>query len=334
MPARFRRQRARLVFRRLIAAYRAKAYPYSLPQAAPPQANGNMPSVFIDARQKALFLFHVCYYMRGGILSDVAMRCMRDLFLARPELFEPTVAQHRKPAEITRALRRFRLTYKSAEVGRIWITNATRLAAMYDGDPLRLFDQLNTYEAACLRIQNKNGQGFLGFQEKMVSMLIYFFVDAKLIDPFMFPPPVDFHALRVLLAHEIVVPGSYTAPVYRQELLAGIRDLLTDFCHRYDTTPIELCEAMWILSRTLCVQHPGNRAIKGRENHGRRTHIYLPTIRWTPTDMRRYARACGSCPVVNTCRRCVPSAHYYIAGDVFAGILRTEPPQQDLFPRS
>ncbi len=332
MPFRLDYARACTVLPRLLAAYRAKAYPYFLPQAVPPQANGNMPAVFPTPVDKALFLFHLCYYMRGGILSHVATQRMRDIYHKHPALFDPFAAQTLEPSRITRVLRRHGLGYKAKEIGQHWVENARRLVTRVDGNPLRHFEGVTSYDDACLALQNRAGQGYLGFQEKMVSMLIYFYLDAQLIDPFLFPPPIDFHALRILFAHEIVIPDRYDLPIYRRDMLAEIRALLVRFCNEHDESPLEVCEAMWILSRTLCVLHPGNSAVVDRVRHGRRTTIVMRPVVWSIRNIRRYGRSCARCPVADTCQRCVPQAQYYIAGGIYAALRRTESPQGTLFP--
>jgi len=332
---RFDSRRAGLVFDPLLDAYGRKAYPFDRPDAIVPQGNGNVPHEITTAIGRALYLFHACFWMRGGILSDKGMELARDLFRSYPELFDPAQAARQDPADITAILHENGLSYKAEEIGRFWVTNDRRLLDRYQGNPLLIFRGVRNFAQAVTRIKNnRSGQGFLGFKEKMVSMLTYFYAEAGLIRPFLFPPPVDFHALRIVFGHELAVPDDYSAMLYREETLAGVRKMLSNYCRRRRVDPIHLSEAMWLLSRTLCAEYPGNGAWDiERPKQGRRTAICPRPIVWTSAMRARFDRTCAQCPIARTCRRCVPASHYYICGRIHAVRSHEPPPQQELqFP--
>lgn len=329
MSVRINRRLAYRVFDRLMTAFRRKSYPFSLPEAKPPQ-EGNTPKRFPSRRHHALYLFHACYYMRGTIRSDGAMTSLCALYLKRPDLFLPEHARHLKATELARILREAGLGYLTRQISRGWIRNAERLHRLHRGNPLRIFTGVDTYEEACYRIQNKGRRGFFGFQEKMVSMLIYFLVDGKLIEDFHFPPPVDFHALRIMFAHEIAVPDSYDVPINHRVWLADFRRLLFTYCLKRRVRPNDFCEATWLLSRILCVQHPGNTAWEDGPRAGRSTPIRLNIYEWNEAERSDYQFSCQQCPIQLSCKRLVPAKFYYIAGDIHASRRRDRPPEDDI----
>jgi hypothetical protein len=133
-----------------------------------------------------------------------------------------------------------------------------------------------------------------------------------------------------MFAHEITVPDSYDAPIYHKSWLAQLRQLLLMYCHQRQVSPNEFCEATWILSRTLCEKHPGNKVWIDGPRAGRQTLLRLNTYSWGENERARYHDGCGQCPIQLTCRRLVPSTHYYISGDIHAGRLRDKPPDEEV----
>ncbi|OGM91168.1 hypothetical protein A2755_02045 [Candidatus Wolfebacteria bacterium RIFCSPHIGHO2_01_FULL_48_22] len=89
------------------------------------------------------------------------------------------------------------------------------------------------------------------------------------------------------------------------------------------------CDALWILSRTLCRRHPGNNSHHG-EYKARKTELIPRKVAWDKTSQRRtYFETCGKCPVQATCEFNVPSAEYYRRGVLQKRGKREKPP--DLF---
>ncbi len=164
-------------------------------------------------------------------------------------------------------------------------------------------------------------------------MLTYFYMDAGIVDRWNFPIPVDFHVLRTVFAHEIVVPdpeefngnGFYTKPI-----LAAVRKLFQSYCAEHHVDPLRLCDAVWLHSGLMCSQHPGNQSIVGGR-HGRNTELW-PILRWSEAQEKTYERTCACCAIQGTCRWLVPSAEYYIRGRIVLREMRDSPPQQSFFP--
>ncbi|NTV44512.1 MAG: hypothetical protein HGA67_02325 [Candidatus Yonathbacteria bacterium] len=325
--------KAELVFARLLDAYFHKEYPFNLPEAIPPQVPENLPKSFrIGTREHALFLFKVCYWMRGGIKSNTAIKQLAKLYHADPKIFLPESESMIVEEELIQKLKDVGLGFNADEIASAWKKNLRTIGEKWQGDPRSLFADIVTYEEACERIQNRRGNGFHGFQEKMVSMLTYFYMDAGIVDPWHFPVPVDFHVLRTVFAHEIVIPESGDSGIngfYSKPILATVRELFYNYCVLHNVDPLRLCDAVWLYSGLMCNQHPGNQSSVGERN-GRKTMI-APVKRWTTAQTAVFERTCRMCPVRATCRWCVPSALYYIGGRIERREVRDEPPQLSLF---
>ncbi len=331
------RERVVEVFGLQLDAFYHNGHPYDLPDAILPQAPENLPESLrtkIGSREHAMFLFILCYWMRGGIKSYAATRALTRLYDRHPHIFLPESEPEINEDELLQWLKDVGLNFIAKEVSKkAWKRNLRTIARLYAGDPRNIFAGINTYEEACERIQNKRGKGFYGFQEKMVSMIIYFFMDAGIVDRWHFPIPVDFHVLRTVFAHEIVIADAEEKGVngfYTKPILATVRELSYDYCVKDNVDPVDLCSAVWLYSGIMCSEHPGNQSKSGR-NRGRDTEIW-PVERWTLSHTRAFERTCRVCSLRSTCRWCVPAKEYYIGGRV---VLREErdddPPQRRIF---
>ncbi|WKZ26956.1 MAG: hypothetical protein QY311_02350 [Candidatus Paceibacterota bacterium] len=330
----------------LMRAFREKSFPFTLKKALPPQIPENLPrGGFADNRDHACYLFALCFYMRGGITSDRAAQSLSRIYEVRPELVRPEVVSTCDPVEIRDILARNGLNFNSEEISSFWVENFRRLRDHWDADPRTLMNGVTTFEEACLRIQNKKKKarayephhhGFLGFQEKMVSMLIYFLVEAGFGDPFTFPAPIDFHVLRVMVAHDIVriIEGgekngklNYFHPI----VLSALRDFFSWYAHTHATDPVHLSEVVWGLSRAVCTQHPGNTTVYRGKGGGRKTELTPLAVTWDEAQTRAFERSCRTCPVQDTCRFTIPAAPYYVRGELIIRGLREHPAQRSLF---
>lgn len=329
-------ERAEQVLGTLLLAYRQKRYPFDQPEAVPPQIRENLPESLIwGSREHGLFLFALCYWMRGGIKSHVAIRQLTRLYNHEPAIFLPENEEDWDAASLTDQFNVVHLGFNAEQTGQIWKQNLKTLRTLWESDPRNLFQGISTYEEACARIQNRRKSGFKGFQEKMVSMLAYFFMHADMIDRWDFPIPVDFHVLRTIFAHEILTVesedggknGFYTKPV-----LATVRELLLNYCKRHNVDPIELCDAVWLYSGIMCSQYAGNQSSEGSsKRNGRRTIIH-PIARWTSAQTRRYERTCAVCVVRATCTWTIPAAAYYVGGRLELRERHESPDQGSFFP--
>jgi hypothetical protein len=339
--------RARAVFDTLMATLAAGGYPYNTKRGQVPHIPENLPkNGFASDIHKAGYFFALCYYMRGGIRSDRATKAMTGIYEQHPEYFVPAVAAELDPHEIRRALMSVRLGYsKLHNTPRFWVENSRRIVERWQGDPRRIFDGVTAYEEAAARIRNKKTgrrtppkspyDGFLGFQEKMVSMLIYFFMDVELLDRWHFPLPIDFQVLRVLFEHEIVrVEGQANGNHYLPETLAEARALTLWYAQEHNMNPLRFCDALWCFSRAMCEQNPGNKTngrVRYAQGMGRRTPIRSAPVTWSQSQVRAYERSCGRCPVESTCRWNIPSGPYYVQGKLVVRGPRERSPQKRLF---
>lgn len=313
--------RARKVFDTLIQVLRGHHYPFE-DGINVPQQESNMPRRLEQgSRAHALFLFWVCYYMRGAIKSDVAFIAMSKLYDADPNFFEPRLVRQRTIRGIQRSLSSVRLNFGITQVPHFLRRNAEKLHRHWQSNPLELFRRAKSYDELVALMKHGGRQsitqflsapqGFYGFREKMVSMLAYFLQDAGLIKDSKFPVPVDFHVLRMLFSNEILVSNVGVI----QPALASVwaREVTEWYCHEADITMRELCNALWIYSRQVCSHAPANGSQIG-SYHGRKTQVEPEDLHWGRGQKDRHGRSCKFCPLVMTCRYGIPSGDYYQKG--------------------
>lgn len=326
------------VFGRMLEAYHERTYPFSFAATQLPQKRENLPpGLEWQSRDHAMFLFILCLWMRGGIRSDEAGIALGRVYANNPEWFNPHWVKDQSYEELLFVLKNSGLSGLSKTNAGFWIENCRRLSERWDGDPVNLLRGVVHYDEACARIKNskskKKPSGFMGFQEKMVSMLIYFLVDTGFagLESFLFPVPVDIHVFRIILAHEVLTVAGAPAGenLYTDEVLKPTREFFVRYCVKHSIDPIHLSDTLWIWSRTLCGMQPGNRTRKG-EGRNRSTTIYHDPVVWTKSALDSYQRSCGSCLIETSCRWNIPSAFHYIHGCTYPRTLREQPPQRQL----
>ena len=307
----------------LMEAYTSNAPPYNLDRVRLPHDPRHMPETLErDTVEHAVFLFNVCYYMRGGIKSNDAVKRMSKVYDAHPEFFNCFYAKDLDPNAIIEVLSENGLGFQKT-VANQWVQNAQRMQEKYDGDPRKIFEGVTTYEESQKRIQNDGkGNGFYGFQEKMTSMIIYYLMDEELIEPFNFPIPVDLHVLRVSIANEMITFGDapHGTNLFTDETLAALRGLYLDYANEKDVSPLRLCNAVWMLSESSCGRNPGNTTLeplgRGRRT-GRSTYLIPDVVDTTdPSQQKAYRDSCSICPVQETCEYNIPGTQYYVSGNL------------------
>lgn len=314
-----------------------KGFPYELDSAQLPQDERNMPpSLPRGGKEHANFLFTTCYYMRGGIKSYVAFKALSSLYEKDPNLFDPQSAQMRNPEDIATALAEEGLGFSKDVISKQWVFNAAKLQEENDGDARKLFENTTDYRKLLHRIQNKNGNGFKGFQEKMTSMLAYFFMTDGIIPYFDFPLPVDFHVLRVSAANKIITFENMpeNGNIYHQSTLDMLRNMYHDYSVSHGISQLDVCDAVWALSSGICGDQPGNIMLEPHRKDGRKgrgTIIEPLEINiHDPDQQRRYERTCSLCVLDETCELNFPSKAYYVQGRM-TGSPRIRFPQNTLF---
>lgn len=273
------KKQARLVFGLLIKRLKEKGPPYN--SALVPQTDVFFPNnLEKGSRGHAVFLFLLCLWMRGGAESDTTAFFLKEMHQERPDLFDPFLYRDRDYksaiAEITRALTEYKLGQRVDENAPAWVYNMKKLAKFWNGDPRRIMDDKPNFKTLAKRIigrtANKekvfeledNPHGFRFFREKMVAMIAYFLMDAKLVPMFYTPVPVDFHVLRLLVANRIIkihgksAKESIGVDFMKSQVLKEARFITEWYCRKYKISPIALCDSLWLLSRNFCRSNPGN----------------------------------------------------------------------------
>lgn len=326
------------VISKLVATKELNHFPFNLPKAITPQHPSHLPrsGEITEGHERynpleaARFWFAVCYYMRGTIDSNIATTNMAWLYEDRPDIFNPEKASELSSQEIKYLLDTHKLSSGSEQISRHWIENANRLVDLYDGDPRKIFEDYSDYDTLLERVINKKGQGFIGFQKKMTSMLAYFYMEQGLVPYQTIPLPVDFHVLRTSIAHELI---TFDLAGERKDIDIGqtadlLRNIYEDYAKRHNISMLKLCDAIWIFSRTACSNSPTNTLIETGARHGRSTVLEPALTNWstaTPQQLKDYQNYCGQCPVRDSCAHDVPSKRYYIGGIILADSPKTHP---------
>lgn len=339
-------ERVDVVLDTLMEAYEHQYYPYYLDRVRVPQDERHMPpSLERGTKDHAMFFWNVCYYMRGGTKSTFAVQQMAELYQDRPDLFDCQEIITTPQEVIEDALKAHKLGFQKT-VAKQWKENAWRMLENYNGDPRTIFADLSEYEnpynELVSRVKNDTkGGGFIGFREKMTSMIAYYLMDEGLVEVFNFPIPIDLHVMRVSVANEMVTfPNlDFPANVHSETLLETLRGVYFDYAERRGVNPLHLCNAVWLLSEALCGQAPGNQVSEpnGRDNReGRLTTLISEIVNPdNPTQQRRYERTCARCPVEATCNFNVHGgAMYYAAGRLAVRGARFRFPARTLFSES
>jgi hypothetical protein len=264
------------------------------------------------------------------------------------ELLQRDRAQRKLESSIRLSLVKVGLKYMQNIAPGYWIENDRLLVELYDGDPRKIFAGVTDYEEACDRVLNRSRwkwikasnpsgrevkikfftrrQGFLGYQFKMVSMLMYYLMDAELVPYFEFPAPVDFHLMRVSVATEMVtftdMPPNRN--IYSDELQAVLRAAFQEYAERHGITAIKLANVLWLYSGLMCSVHPGNTTWNSGYN-ARSTLLTPHEPTWNKSEQQRNSASCGACPLAKWCVWDVPNAQYTRRGELLLLRERTSP---------
>jgi hypothetical protein len=336
--------RYKKVFQTLVQCLRDRRHPYNKAWTPQPTVDNLPRDVVWGSVEHAVLLMCYCFFMRGGIRSDTAIRRLNWGFKSHQNLYSPkyigTQPMEQVCQEVGDMLTEYSLHYMLKETPGHWHYNLTKVHRHYGGDPAKMFDGVTTFEQACAILMHQGRkpsldtpQGFQGYREKMVSMLLYFLMDAEIIPKFVIPVPVDFHVLRVCLATECIIvedqqPGQR---LYPEKVAPIAREITTAFCDETGTRPDELADALWLLSGTLCRENPFNYVKKGKYK-ARKTVLTFANVTWTIEQVDAFRRSCSRCPVRLFCTGNWPSAPYYVRGELMKYKARTEPTDKQDFP--
>lgn len=328
----------------LIEALRNKTHPYDI--AKRPQ---DMVPADIRADQKthALLLFGVCYFMRGTIQSDFAIRQIVWLFRRHPEIFDPDFlnkGDFEEKVKHVHACLKGHIKYRLFEIPPLWVDGFRRLKEDWDGDPRKIFDGVHNSGELYRRLVNINSlrkkdrkpdklRGFVGVRAKIANMLAYFFEDAAVIPEGQVKTssPFDFHNGRAFIStRAIVLEGE--GPFRFEDVTDIGSAAVEEYGIRHGVSMRVMADAFWLLSTTHCRRAPGNKTI-GRDRHlnkheGERHELgYRPRKRqqqklelyvpdWAKQgDVHRHDLTCGRCPLSKLCELNVAAGFFYERGE-------------------
>jgi hypothetical protein len=207
----------------------------------------------------------------------------------------------------------------------------------WGGKTSNIFKGVSSYEEALRRIRNKtrdskkireeadaitgNGLGFMGFQPKMVSMLVYFIDWENLLkEQFIYPTPADFHNFRFGLALRIIVLNPQPVNIRSTELISKPwRDLTIRYleARKGQVTPVELADAIWLFSLESCGNSPltDYHEREDKNGHGMFDEDHLPHSTkpdfMAPRFRERLKRTCLGCSLLDICELGIPAGPYY-----------------------
>ena len=316
----------------LMEAYNNKLPPYDKPPATKdvkPQSMFPGGEHYLE-KEHAMFFLQACSYMQATV-SESALRGLTKLFETHPKLFDSDHLQHLEVGELAETLKGTIGHGRQNEVAKRWITNSKKLHEEYDDDPRNILLGATRYDECFKRLANdKEGGGFRGFGHKMVSMYLYFFSDEGLIaeDDMLhaatFSPPVDIHVMRVALANELIklnMPDGFNSAhrggrgdsVFEHK----IRELLCSYIADRNVSPLDLTNALWMLSSEYCSITPGNKSRKFETDEGLVFEFKQPQLD-SLTQSEAWFKSCGKCALnaAETCSFYMPSTPYFKSGAI------------------
>ncbi len=297
--------------------------------------------VIADEREYANFLFCAALPMRGGVISDSPFRWLWELRRKFPSLFEPeAVAKLWLPEEILDAFRTVTvkvlngngigekgygvLSMHAEQHAKNWYENLSVLHRSWGGDIRNVFLSVSDFEEAFARIDYKRSEKpFKGMRRKIFSLLTIWLQEKELIPLFPTPIPVDFHALRILWATEVIdfafakpfVPREKHSPQLSGKIAVRMFEGYIDqvaiwsqkFIQKNGFSHMNINPAIWILSRVLCAENFQNSSRKDGKRYFEAGEIMKNPDIWP----NKYRDPCLSCPLEYFCKWAIPSAPYY-----------------------
>jgi len=316
----------------LLARWRTtpRQYPFNRKDAILPQTT--LPANLREnKRVLACFYFYACVYMRGGIESLQAFAALVRIWKKYPHLFEPAYAAMLPPDYVQSILKEY-IGWDSRAASRYWVENSRRLMQHWSGNPLLLVSGARSYNEALRRVKNKrtkrelkevglkNG-GFLGFQPKMVSMLVYFYDWEGWLKPrFLYPAPADFHNFRLALATEAMIVEGLEDNIIRtsEKISRPWREAVMSYLKARKADPIEVADVLWLFSLLMCGYSP---ATTTKEiNGGGLLFVHAGVAEewrvgeWAIRKRRGFEKTCLVCPFLARCKYGIPSKPYYRKG--------------------
>lgn len=324
MPITFNEKKARAVFLTLAKAWRKQDWVFK--KESLPQKMLNLPQ---DPRDRANILFLSALLQRGPAISESVTRWVKTLFEIRPEMQRPEVISSMNEKEILRAFEETEkviegrkekgsIAYRKVEFVKFWKHNSEILTNHWKADAREIFKGACDFEDAYARIDPKFQQSksaIQGAKRKIISLASIWLKDDELIEKTLGPIPVDFHALRVLWACDIVEFNDFERGLEPngRPLLQNLKGLpsvrvsepRTDAIAKWSQKLLleigalnqELNPALWLLSRTSCKRLALNRTT---DNKG----VLALNSEYGEKN------TCAACPIQEHCKWAVPNGPY------------------------
>lgn len=312
-------RRIRVGLDALMKSFYAGEHPFTSGVMEFPQEDKRMPADLPrGGLTEANYWMWICHYMLGAADSmTMAQLVATSLYPNNPELFDWKLLAQMQPAEVSRRLKKAGLGFRASEeeIPAAAIENAIRTNARWDGDIRNAFKAAGTDWKKLYRllIATKRGGGLVGYRGKMASMLAYYYMRRGIIPYFPMPPQVDFHVMRVFWACNFVVPirsdgqGVY---VLKNHMVTRYTEAIKPYLFAYIKETgcnwLDLSDALWTQSRTMCKLAPSNSMTRDENEEP-----YQRPIKWTPNQVKRHESSCGRCALANHCSNAIPQAPYY-----------------------
>jgi len=276
------------------------------------------------------FFFYTALTMRGGMVSDSPFKLLWSLREKNPGMFNPEIViAHWSMEKIRKTFTETGFLYKNWEIPKCWYQNSVNLCQWWGGDVRNVFKYgVSEFEEAFRRIDyEKSKVGFYGMRRKIFSLLTIWLQEKGLIPIFPTPIPVDFHAMRILWATEIVDAGKLARPFtpkpQHPEQIRGKTAISINFTgtgfpdqiaiwsqkflQKIDISHMTINPILWILSRSLCAGQFQNITKDDAKTYVETDDLQKNSNLWP----KNYQDPCHVCPIEKWCKWSIPAAPYY-----------------------
>ncbi|MCL2869238.1 hypothetical protein FWF48_00290 [Candidatus Saccharibacteria bacterium] len=278
------------------------------------------------SKEHAMFFFNALAYQQVT-KSIPAMHGLTRLFNQHPELFDCQTLIDCDEQELATTLKTVVGSGRQNVVAKCWQYNAAKLQRDHDGDPRGLLDGCKTYKdcLAVLRNDHKGG-GFMGIQPKMAALYIYLLQTEGFLPRYgeegfiNIPAPGDIHNFRDAISLgliNILVPNGYDGfhrkPDGQSLFEQQLRKITYNYAEKRKLDPINVIDAMWLLSSNACNKTPGNRTEIIETPAGKEFEFHKPQLD-SFKDSEAWFSSCGRCALNAFCHYYVPSQPHTKAG--------------------
>lgn len=279
----------------------------------------------LTERERANFFFYLSFSMRGGITTEKVINDFWRLRIMFPELFEPEkVIRDWSPKKIKKTLNKARVVFKDEEHSENWYKNSKKLK-MWGNDIRNAFSRISDFQEMLRKTDYKQENNYFhGMGKKILVLLTTYLQKSNLIPEFPIPISIDFHALRILWATEIIDLEEWARPFVPKEkhpkqlegkmsvslwyaVLDQIMIWSLNFLKKHQIPHLAIKFSLFILSRNLCRYNYQNSAPKRGMKYVEANRFLEDPNSWP----KNYKDPCNFCFIKNYCKWAIPSAPYY-----------------------